>query len=281
MRHARRWSLALLCALFVPLAHANERELTLNIGGRMTTYAPASLLGMPTAASVDIPLDAAYGRAMTYRGVPMTSLLMGVAPDESVRLTTVDGRDLVLPASLLLGRTGSAGAYLAVESAEAPWPPLSVSDAHTAGPFYLVWTNPEKSAIAPVLWREQVTHIETLAPLAKRFPALVPAIGIVSKDPVRRGFATYVRQCSACHTLNLAGDATIGPDLNMPYSPTEYLRVDALRHLIRDPQSLRRWPAEKMPAFGTSALSDRELTDLLAYLRHMADRKAAVPATKR
>ena len=153
---------------------------------------------------------------MTYRGVPMTSLLMGVAPDESVRLTTVDGRDLVLPASLLLGRTGSAVAYLAVESAEAPWPPLSVNDAHTAGPFYLIWTNPEKSAIAPVLWRAQVTHIETLAPLAKRFPALVPATGIVSKDPVRRGFATYVRQCAACHTLPLAGDATIGPISTCP-----------------------------------------------------------------
>ena len=57
MRRARRWSLGLLCVLFVTLAHANERELTLNIGGRMTTYAPASLLGMPTATSVSIPAD--------------------------------------------------------------------------------------------------------------------------------------------------------------------------------------------------------------------------------
>jgi cytochrome c1 len=58
------------------------------------------------------------------------------------------------------------------------------------------------------------------------------------------------------------------------------MRVDALRRLIRDPQSLRRWPAAKMPAFETRLLSDRDLTDLLAYLRHMADRKVTVPSGK-
>jgi hypothetical protein len=35
-----------------------------------------------------------------------------------------------------------------------------------------------------------------------------------------------------------------------------------------------------MPAFEPKLLSDRDLTDLLAYLRHMADRKIAVPAGK-
>jgi hypothetical protein len=35
-----------------------------------------------------------------------------------------------------------------------------------------------------------------------------------------------------------------------------------------------------MPAFERRLLSDRDLTDLLAYLRHMADRKIAVPAVK-
>jgi mono/diheme cytochrome c family protein len=90
----------------------------------------------------------------------------------------------------------------------------------------------------------------------------------------------FEKNCSVCHTLNLGGDATVGPDLNVPYNPTEYMRVDALRLLIRNPQSLRRWPAAKMPAFETRLLSDRDLTDLLAYLRHMADRKVTVPAGK-
>ena len=66
----------------------------------------------------------------------------------------------------------------------------------------------------------------------------------------------------------------------MPFNATEYLRLDALRRLIRDPQSLRRWPATKMPAFPVSVLSDRDLNDLLAYLRYMANRKVPVAAAK-
>jgi mono/diheme cytochrome c family protein len=83
-----------------------------------------------------------------------------------------------------------------------------------------------------------------------------------------------------CHTLNGGGDATVGPDLNIPYNPTEYLRPEALRRLIRDPQALRLWPGAKMPAFDSKALSDRELAEILAYLRHMADRKVAPPVAK-
>jgi mono/diheme cytochrome c family protein len=82
----------------------------------------------------------------------------------------------------------------------------------------------------------------------------------------------------SCHTLNGAGDSTIGPDLNIPYNPTEYMRPEALRRLIRDPQSLHRWPGSQMPAFDAKALPDREMAELLAYLRHMADRKVAPQA---
>ena len=89
-----------------------------------------------------------------------------------------------------------------------------------------------------------------------------------------------VKNCLVCHTLNLGGDANVGPDLNVPFNPTEYLRADALRRLIRDPQSLRRWPAAKMPGFDVSVLSDRELNDVLAYLRYMATRKVAAAAPK-
>jgi mono/diheme cytochrome c family protein len=266
---------AIIGAAFAALAagaDASEAELTLIIAGRTTTYAPASLLGMPAATTLSIPRDVAYKHAMTFRVVPASALLEGVGGDESIRFSTADGRGLVLPASLVLGRAGGAVAYLAVETAEATWPALKPGEHATAGPFYLVWSNPEGSGISPEFWTQQVTHIETLAPLAKRFPMLVPTS---ARSPVRRGFAVYVRQCSACHALNGGGDSTLGPDLNTPYSPTEYLRIDALRRLIRDPQSLHRWPDARMPAYSKSALSDRELTDLVDYLRYMADRKGA------
>ena len=71
------------------------------------------------------------------------------------------------------------------------------------------------------------------------------------------------------------------PRFNVPFSPTEYLRADAFRRLIRDPQSLRRWPGTRMSAFDTATLSDRELNDLFDYLRYMANRKVPIPPVVR
>jgi len=44
-----------------------------------------------------------------------------------------------------------------------------------------------------------------------------------------------------CYTLNGAGNAHVGPDLNLPQNPTEYLVPAALRQLIRNPASVRSW----------------------------------------
>lgn len=269
---------ALLLALgCTAMAAAAEPNLTVTVAGHATTYAPASLLGMPAATTVKVPNDVAYKRDMSFRAVPVASLLGGVAPDDTLRFVASDGFVATIPASLLLPRSGAI-AYLAVEPADAPWPPLKPDSPASAGPFYLVWLNPERGGITPEQWPYQVARIEDVPPLLKRYPMLAPAAS--AHDAVRRGYAVFEKNCSVCHTLNLGGDATVGPDLNVPYNPTEYMRVDALRRLIRNPQSLRRWPAAKMPAFETKLLSDRDLTDLLAYLRHMADRKAAVPALK-
>ena len=99
-------------------------------------------------------------------------------------------------------------------------------------------------------------------------------------DPIRRGLTVFTANCIVCHTLNLAGDAKVGPDLNVPFSPTDYMREEFLRRQIRDPRSLRVWPDGKMPGFDTNAISERELDDLIAYLYYMAKRKVDVPAAK-
>ena len=268
-----------VCASLTQGLAASEPELSMVLGGRMATYAPAALLAMPAATSVTIPADVAYKRDMTYHALPVSALLAGVGPDETIRFVANDGYVATVPAALLLGR-GGAVAYLAIETPDAPWPPLKPGESATAGPFYLVWTRSEQAGIAPAQWPYQIARIESVAPLVKRYPMLAPAASVSAQDPIRHGFSAYEKHCSSCHTLNLGGDATVGPDLNVPYSPTEYLRVDALRRLIRDSQSLRRWPAAKMPKFPNATLSDRELTDLLAYLRHMADRKVPLAAAK-
>lgn len=49
--------------------------------------------------------------------------------------------------------------------------------------------------------------------------------------------------------------------------------VLALRQLIRNPQSVRNWSGQSTPAFDVKTKSNRELEDLLAYLKHMVSRK--------
>jgi mono/diheme cytochrome c family protein len=218
---------------------------------------------------------------MTYQAVPVAALLNGVAPAASLRFMAADGFVATLQAEALLSAVDRAPrAYLALEPPDAPWPPMKAGDPATAGPFYLVWEHPERAMIVPEQWPYHVARIEETKPLAQRFPAIVPPPGLAADASVKRGFALTAKNCLVCHTLNLGGDANVGPDLNVPFNPTEYLRADALRRLIRDPQSLRRWPAAKMPGFDVATLSDRDLNDVLAYLRYMANRKVPAPPPK-
>jgi mono/diheme cytochrome c family protein len=263
-----------LCAL--ARAVSADPTLTVAAGGRTAIYTPTGLLALPAATTVTIPTDVAYKRSMTFRAVPMATLLAGTATDDNVRIIAADGFKTTLPAAALLAR-GGAVAYLAIEPGDAPWPALKAGEAATAGPFYLVWLHPERVVLAREQWPYQIVRVETIAPLARRFPMIAPAASVAPNHPIRAGFAAFQKHCVVCHTLNGGGDSTAGPDLNIPYNPTEYLRPEALRRLIRDPQALHRWPEAKMPPFDAKALPDRELAELVAYLRHMADRKVALP----
>jgi len=280
MHALRAVAASLICGMLALTAAAATSVLTVTAGGRTSTYTSATLLTLPGATTINVPEDVAYKRPMSFHAVPLASLLQGVLPGDTLRFIANDGFTATLPAAPLLAAGNGARAFLAVEPQDAPWAPLKVGEAATAGPFYLVWLQPERGGITPEQWPYQIARIEAVAPLAKRFPMIAPAAGLGTTGPVRRGFVTFQKDCMVCHTMNLGGDASIGPDLNVPYNPTEYLRADALRRLIRDPQALRRWPGARMPPFDAKALSDRELTDLLAYLRHMADRKVVLPVAK-
>ena len=176
---------------------------------------------------------------------------------------------LAAAAAPLLATSGSR-AWLAIEDPAKPWPPLG-EDKPSAGPFFLVWTDPQIDRIVPEQWPYQIATIRRLPPVAERFPALLPAAE-ASAD-VQAGFAQFQKNCLACHRLNRQGDAQFGPDLNVPYNPTEYLQAGFLKRLIRNPQDLRHWPQARMPAFAETTLSDTELDQLIAYLSHMASRK--------
>ncbi|GLK89751.1 cytochrome c [Pseudomonas turukhanskensis] len=263
---------ALFAGIFVLLSLPSlAADLTLTLPSGTRTLSTAELLNHPQLQDIDIAQDVAYERPMHYRAIPVAVLLDGVKASDHLQMVALDGFAAELPAGPLLQTTGSR-AWLAIEDPAQPWPALG-NGKPSAGPFYLVWTTPEVSHIGPEQWPFQVAKISRIAPVAERFPALMPAADASAE--VQAGFAQLQKNCMACHRLNGAGDAQFGPDLNVPHNPTEYFAEGYLARYIRDPQSLRRWPQGKMPGFSAQVLSDEELRQLIGYLRHMAGRKAS------
>lgn len=264
-----RLTLILLASLLSWPIFAAELVLELDSGAQ--TYSSAALLVHPQAREIEIPADVAYKRDMRYQAVPLAALLEGVAPGDHLQAVALDGFAAELAAAPLLSSDGSR-AWLAVEDPAQPWPALGKGKP-SAGPFYLVWENPQAAGIGPEQWPFQVVRIRQLASLGERFPALLPAAGASAQ--VQNGFTQFQKHCLACHRLNGAGDSQFGPDLNLPHNPTEYFAGDFLARYIRDPQGLRKWPQGRMPGFAEHTLSEQELAALIGYLRHMAGRKLA------
>ena len=263
-------ALLFLLALLPALSHAADLLVELADGSHR--YSSAALLAHPASRELEIPADVAYKRPMHYRALPLAELLTGVKAEDHLQAVADDGFAAELPAAPLLASQG-ARAWLAVEDPTKPWPALGKAG-KSAGPFYLVWTDPEAAQIGSEQWPYRMVRLRVLAPVAERFPALRPDPALAADDPVNLGFAQFQKNCLACHRLNGQGDAAFGPDLNLPYNPTEYFRADLLRRYVRDPQALRHWPQARMPGFAETALSEAQLDQLLAYLRHMAGRKA-------
>ncbi|MGC5700684.1 cytochrome c [Pseudomonas sp. NFXW11] len=260
-----------LCAALLLSGPLQAAQLLIDLGSGSRTWQTAELLGHPEARDISIPNDVSYKRDMHYRAVPLAALLQGLKPEDHLQIVALDGFAAELGAAPLLQRQG-ARAWLAIEDPANPWPPLAAGKPG-AGPFYLVWSDPATGHISPEQWPFQVARIQRMAPVAERFPAMAPDPKLAANSPINQGFALFQKNCLACHRLNGAGDSQFGPDLNIPYNPTEYFSGDFLKRYIRDPQSLRRWPQAKMPGFASTVLPDAELELLLGYLRHMAGRK--------
>jgi len=260
-----------------PAAAAEMPAVAFAVHGQAVTLDRAALLARGDLTMVDIPDDVAYGRAMRYQAVPMAALMadMGLKPDDHLEVAALDGFVAQLPAALLReSRPGGGRACLAVEPADAPWPNRPGKDAD-AGPFYMVWLNPQAGGVSAEQWPYQVARFTATVPLLERFPAMRVDAALPADDPARAGEQQFAVQCAACHTIIGAGPAAVGPDLNLPMNPTEYLQAPALKMLIRDPKSVRSWGAAQMLGFSPDDLTDAEIDQVVAYLTHMAGRKQA------
>ncbi|RUL69591.1 c-type cytochrome [Dyella choica] len=259
--------LALGCTL--PLYAA---DLRIDVGPQARVWTTQQLLNLPDARSVMIQADVAFHRTMSYRAVPLRALLPGLTRGIRLKFVANDGFSVDLAADTILNQAG-AQAWLAIEDPQQPWPTLP-GNKGDAGPFYVVWTNPSAAQVSSEQWPYQLARIERVQDVTTRFPATAPAASVPADSLVSHGYVVFQHTCFACHTLNGEGDARMGPDLNLPHNPTEYLSTDMLRAFIRDPQSLRRWPEGRMTGFPTQAsLSDADLDAVLAYLKYMAQHK--------
>lgn len=248
--------------------------LAVSANGITRTFDRDALLARPDVVDVTTTQDDAYGAGRSYRAVPLANLMKGidVPAGAVVEALAKDGYASQLPRDLVEGGDPEAVGYLAIELAGEPWPPIPGKGA-SAGPFYVVWIGAKAATVPASYWPYQVVTLSVQDAPAERWPALAVDPTLPALDPARAGQALFVSKCFNCHTLNRAGSATMGPDLNVPMNPTEYLTDAGLRALIRDPRSVRTWPEQAMPGFSQDVLSDKDIALVLSYLRHMAGRK--------
>lgn len=263
---------------FSVFAAEAEPSLLIKYDNQTKLFSRSQLLASPEMKTIRIENDPFYHRSMNYKAIPVALLFKDIkmANDATIQFVALDGFSAALPKDKLLNTSSNrAIGFIAIEPTEGTWPPLKPgSDNKTAGPFYLVWIHPEKSEIAtPEDWPFQLSGFTIGESFASQFPHVIPASTIPANDPIMLGFKVFKTNCMTCHTMNREGTGTIGPDLNVPYNPTEYIQKDFLRKFIRNTQSVRSYPQDRMTPFPASVISDEELDHLITYLTYMADHK--------
>jgi mono/diheme cytochrome c family protein len=209
-------------------------------------------------------LDDAYGPIWREREAIVFSCRDGYEPTLSVR------RLLRHAAFLAVGRPGTAEFSLREDR-------NGVTRQVELGPFYVIWENLGDARVRAeddYGWPYQVVRID-LVSFRSRFGAMAP--DRASSEEIRAGFEAFVIHCSRCHSVNGRG-GKVGPELNYPANPTEYMKAEWLRKWIDDPTSMRNAPT--MPPLNPK-LPDRArvIDDIVAYLEAIASHKIA-PASK-
>lgn len=211
-----------------------------------------------TALPLEQVLDEAYGPSWRTREAILFTCRDGYEPTIPVR-RIVEHR-----AFLAIERLGDVGFTILKEEA-------GRRQRIELGPFYVIWENLDDARVrteGDYGWPYQVMKIE-LVSFRSRFREMAPPPD-ASADVVA-GFDAFVAHCSKCHAINGRGGA-IGPELNYPVNPTEYLRDGWLRKWIDDPTSMRLAP--RMPPLNPD-LPDRArvIDEIVAYLAAMTSHK--------
>jgi mono/diheme cytochrome c family protein len=273
---ARVIALWLMTAMLIALsqtrsADAEQPSLTIAGAGEQRQFSSAELLARPDVISLTVKGDIYHG-AVPYRAVPLLALLQGLLDTkfDTLEASASDGFASQIPLALIArGGSGGAVAWIAVEDPAQSWPSLP-HQAKTAGPFYLIWQDPERSGVTREQWPYQLVHLNLVESPPHRWPQLALPVDLPAAAPARRGQTLFLTDCLPCHRLNGGGASNTGPDLARPMSPTRYLTDQGLRAIIRNPRSVRTWPEQRMIGFNQDLLADADLEAIIAYLHVMA-----------
>jgi mono/diheme cytochrome c family protein len=262
-------SILLMLAFFAVAGVARAQSLNVTDRATSKTFTAAQLLADKAARDIEIA-DPVYKRTMTYRVISMADLLRDpkVANDDYVQARAVDDFSVAIPATLL-----KEDAFLAIETAAAPWPKLPGAGTTSAGPFYIVWQSRSDAGISSEYWVYHLASLTITDSPAKRWPGLAVGADVPAADPIRRGLDRFVAVCMACHRFAGEGEGTQGPDLARPMNPVDYFQPAALRKFLRDPRSVRAWAEQKMPAFGEESLPDSDIDAIVAWLAYKAGKR--------
>ena len=275
LRGLRRAAGAFAIALiFVLASRASSGQgetpvLQIQIGAEKRQFSSAELLAKQATRAIEVDRDASYPGPMRYQAVPLLDLMHGLptAGISTIEARAKDGFVSELPWDLIArGENGHAVAWIAIEDPQHPWPRLQ-GKPYSAGPFYLVWQNPELSGVTSEQWPYALTSLSSVFDPLRRWPQLAIGADVPKDHPARRGQAVYIVQCLPCHRLHGAGEGTVGPDLGQPMPAVAYFTDAGLRKLIRDPAAVRTWPQQQMPSADPVTLPDADVDAIIAYLR--------------
>jgi hypothetical protein len=211
-----------------------------------------------TAFPLEAVLDEAYGPSWRTREAILFTCRDGYEPAIPVR-RVLDHR-----AFLAIARLGDVG-FTILKDEEGTKKRIEL------GPFYVIWENVDNARVrneGDYGWPYQVVQID-LVTFRSRFHEMAPPSNAGLE--VLAGFDAFIAHCSKCHAINGRG-GSVGPELNYPANPTEYMKGEWLRKWIDNPTSMRLRP--RMPPLNPD-LPDRTriIDEIVAYLGAMASHK--------
>lgn len=273
----------LISSCSAPKATRPRLELEISLpDATVSRLSAGQLQERESSTSLAVSNSPAYpGTTLSFKSIPLSELLPAryAQDDLVVTFECLDGFVATIPATKVLGQAPEGPrAFLAVEDPASPWPALKNHPGTTAGPFYLIWSPAHPASVSPEEWPYRIQRI-AVRRAQDEFRGIIPEME-AGNSARMEGFQVFIRNCSPCHTLNGVGSGRMGPDLNVPMSPTEYFKDGVFERYVRDPGSVRTWSDRRMPSFPPEALSDAELAHLHDYLAYMAGRKPA-PAQER